>query len=118
MTRHVKENHFSLSLVKVGDKEISVNSSSWTDTTPEGLANFMKQNVPNWTQLLLTKNTFVIDTEKRQGSNIVAQKQTVLKIGRIGDKSLCTRVDENMQRNGRVPSNIACFFGGNQKQKG
>ena len=90
MPRHIVEKSFSL-VVKVGNKEVDMNNSGWTEQTPEGLAKFLRKNAPKWQELVVTKHVVVIDTKKQKGDN-------------------------KMQKDGRVPSNIVSFFG-IQKQK-
>ena len=115
MPRHIVEKSFSL-VVKVGNKEVDMNNSGWTEQTPEGLAKFLRKNAPKWQELVVTKHVVVIDTKKQKGDNVVSKKQATLEIGRIDGFSFGTHVDNKMQKDGRVPSNIVDFFG-IQKQK-
>ena len=115
MPRHIVEKNFSL-VVEVENKEVDMNSSGWTEQTPEGLAKFLRKKAPKWEKLLVTKHVSVIDTKKQEGDKVVARKQTTLEIGRIGGFSFGPHVDNKMQKDGCVPSNIVSFFG-IQKQK-
>ena len=112
--RHKIKKQFSLSLVK-GLSIIDVNTTNWTDQTPEGLANFVQITIPDWKQLILTKNTFVIDPQKKEGDKTVSQKSASLKIGRIGCGTLGMTVDQDLTVSGKIPLHLRQFFGEYQK---
>ena len=112
--RHNIQKTFYLSNV-IGLGGAVVNTANWTDQTPEGLSKFIQKNVPDWQQLMVVKTTTVIDPQKKLGNKTVSQKQSYLKIGRLGTGSLCISVDKDLTQNGVIPQHIRKFFGENQK---
>ena len=112
--RHNIQKTFYLSNV-IGLGGAVVNTANWTDQTPEGLAEFIKTNIPEWKQLIITKNTIITDPQKKYGDKTVCQKQSSLKIGLLGSGSLCISVDKDLTINGKIPQHIRSFFGEHQK---
>lgn len=114
MTRHQIEKHFSLSQV-IGLNIVDINTLKWTDQTPEGLAKFIQTTYPDWQELIIIKNTVVIDPKKKNGNMVVSKKQSKLKIGRTGAGALCLLLDRNLTKNGKIPQHVRNFFGDNQR---
>lgn len=114
MNRHQIKKHFSLSQV-MGFNIVDINTAKWTDQTPEGLAKFIQSAAPDWKELIITKNTIVIDPKKKNGNMVVSKKQSQLKICRTGHGSLCIAVNPDLTLNGKIPQHIRNFFGEKQK---
>lgn len=114
MTRHKKQKNFSLHQVIGMNNIVDVDTTNWTNKTPEGLAKFLTVNLPDWKQIIITKNTIVIDPQKKHGNNIVSNIEASLKIGRVDSGSLCISVNQDLTRNGKIPQHIYAFFGQNK----
>lgn len=96
-------------------KIVDIDTTNWTDITAQGFANFVQKNVPNWKTIIITKNTLIIDPKKKTGEQVVSTKQAMLRIAVNGSGGLCFEVDENMKKDGKIPSHILNFFGEQQR---
>ena len=108
MDRHRIKLTFSLQQVIDGEP-VNVDTSKWEDETPEGFANFVLANIPDWKQLIVEKHKKVID-ERTQKS--VSTKKSTLNIVRLDSGELqMVKVGGDMHKNGKIPQNIRSFFG-------
>ena len=113
--RHDIECYYSIRAI-VNNEYVQLNMSEWRDRTPEGLAEFMKKNAPNWQRIILAKYTQTIDLKKKKGMQIVNHKLSYLKISRQNSREVQgVKVDGNMTKNGKIPQNIYTFFGKNER---
>ena len=106
-TRHKIERYYSIKAI-VNNKIVNLDISTWNGTA-SGLAKTTHAQVPDWELLNVSQTRLVIDTVI---GKTVDKKLNKLQIARIGhSESLCTKVDENLTKNGRIPANILSFFG-------
>lgn len=115
MSRHNIKINFSLKQV-IDNKIVDIDTKNWTDISAEGLARFLRATNPHWQSVIVTKHRIIYDPQKQQGDNIVSKKQSTLKLTRLNSFEVqSVKVDENLTKNGKIPSNISMFFV--QKQK-
>jgi len=108
-TRHIVEQYYSIR-VKT-DKKQDVFISGFNGTA-EDLAEIVNKSTDKkWQKVRVYKYTQLVDPQKATGSRIVNKRHACLKIDRTGCGSLCTKVDENFTKDGRIPENIRAFFG-------
>jgi hypothetical protein len=113
--RHIIEQYYSIRVITNDGHIVVVDTSGWNGTV-ENLATVVNQMTnKNWKKIWAFKYTQNIDKLKNNGSRIVSKKRSCLKVDRIGTGSLCTKTDENLMRDGKIPHNILAFFGENQK---
>ncbi len=111
--RHREENYYSVRVVGENNRDLFI--VPWHGNV-ESLARDVNEITnKKWTRIKVLKYTQYVDLYKKSGSPIVCQRRAMLKIDRMGSGSLCTKVDENLMRNGAIPQNILAFFGEHQK---
>ena len=111
--RHKIENYYSVLATLENGQWVVV--SQW-DGNLDSLAAAVNKSTGNkWEKIHVLKYTQYIDLYKKSGSPIVCQRRAMLKIAREGCNSLCTKVDENLMRDGVIPTNIRAFFGENER---
>ena len=107
--RHKIENYYSVQAILQDGKCVIV--LQW-DGDLDSLAAAVNKSTGNkWEKIRVLKYTQYIDSCKKCGSPIVCRRRAMLKIAREGCNSLCTKVDENLMRDGVIPTNIQAFFG-------
>lgn len=111
--RHKIENYYSVRATLENGQSVVV--SQW-DGNLDSLAAAVNKSTDNkWEKIRVLKYTQCVDLNKKKGSPIVGKKRALLKIDKIGCGSLCTKVDENLMRDGVIPTNIRAFFGENER---
>lgn len=111
--RHITEQYYSIHVETEQGKKVFF---CGFDGTAEKLAQTVnKLTNKTWKKIRIYKYVQNIDLQKQSGTRIVGKKHSVLKIDRLGYGSLCTKVDENFMRDGKIPANILAFFGEYQK---
>ena len=111
--RHREENYYSVRAILDNGQNVVV--SQWDGNLDSLAAAINSCTNKKWKKIRILKYTQCVDLNKKYGSPIVGKKHAMLKIDRIGCGSLCTKVDENLMRNGAIPQNILAFFGKHQK---
>ena len=107
--RHREEIYYSIRAILENGQNVVV--SQWDGNLDSLAAAVNSCTDKKWKKISVLKYTQCIDINKKYGSPIVGKKHAVLKINRIGCGSLCTKVDENLMRDGIIPINIRTFFG-------
>ena len=92
--------------------KIDLNTNEWTDKSPEGLAKFVKQKIPNWKKIVVTKYKIIIDPAKKSGSQVISKKTKDLTIvNKNCSSSLSIKVNSDLTNDGKIPLHIYKFFG-------
>lgn len=108
--RHRIEQYYFM-YAQMDDIRKDLNIEGW-DNNLHSLAGIIQQQAPDWTRLDIKKCTLTFDNASNK---LVSKKYAELKIGRLGKESMCTKVDQDLTKNGKIPDNIIAFFA--QKQK-
>ena len=111
--RHREENYYSVRAVLENGQSVIV--SQWNGNLDSLAAAVNNCTNKKWEKIRVLKYTQLVDLYKKHGSQIVNKKRAMLKIARMGSGSLCTKVDENLMRDGVIPQNILAFFGRHTK---
>lgn len=92
-------------------KSVTVKLEDWKTKTPEGLSRFLIDTVPDWKHLILEKHVQIIDTKKKDGSQVVSEKDCVLPIYYLDScVSMDVKTDHALKKNGKIPTNICDFM--------
>ena len=111
--QHVIEQYYSIQVTTPNTRNLYI--GGWNGTFAELAEYINKITAANWEKVRVHKYVQTLDMQKDGGSRIVGKKRSLLKIDRVGCGSLCTKVEANFTKNGKIPENILAFFGENQK---
>ena len=112
MTRHIIENSFSLHIEDKFGR--TIDSKGWKKQTPFGLMNYMSKQ-PDWETMTLKRTKTVRDTQKKGDDNIVSQKETILRLARLGSGEVqAAKVEGNLTKDGQLLPNILTFWGNSE----
>lgn len=115
--RHRVECYYTIRAKKYDGRIVLLNTAIWPNQNPDGLAEITKQQVPDWVELEIQKSTLVFDTRIHKNQKNISRKISKLRIGKNGFDTLCTKVDENLKKDGKIPANLAAFFDARQNNQ-